>query len=100
MACPIKAAVVLLAGQTKFVNSSVDFTIGDYQLSSALYNQTARPVVQFPIALGSVTIYYNLTNFTSPNTLRLNASVAAAIFQGNITTWDDPQIIAINPNLT
>lgn len=88
-------------GQQKFINSSVDYTIGDYALSSALYNSSGRPVVQFPTALGAVTIYYNISNFTtSPNSLRLNASVAAAIFQGNITTWDHPDILAINPNLT
>ena len=89
-----------LAGQSKFLNSTVDYTIGDYQLSAANYNATGRPIVQFPIALGSVVIYANITNFTTPNSLRLNGTVAAAIFQGNITTWDHPDILAINPNLT
>lgn len=78
----------------------MDYTVGDYQLSAANYNSSGRPVVQFPLAFGSVTVYYNLTNFTTPNSLRLNGSVAAAIFQGNITTWDHPDILAINPNLT
>ncbi len=79
----------------------MDYTVGDYQLSSGNYNSSGRPIVQFPIALGSVTIYYNISNFTTaPNSLRLNGSVAASIFQGNITTWDHPDILAINPNLT
>ena len=74
--------------------------MGDYQLSAASYNQSGRPIVQFPIALGSVVIYTNLTNYTAPNYLRLNGTLAAEIFQGNITTWDHPDILAINPNLT
>lgn len=88
------------AGQAKFLNSTVDYTVGDYQLSAANYNSSGRPIVQFPIAFGSVVIYSNLTNYTAPNYLRMNGSLAAAIFQGNITTWDHPDILAINPNLT
>ena len=33
-------------------------------------------------------------------TLNLTADVAAQIFTGTIKTWDDPQILAINPNMT
>ena len=33
-------------------------------------------------------------------TLNFTADVAAQIFTGAIKTWDDPQILAINPNLT
>ena len=89
------------AGQTRFLASDVDYTIGDYALSAANYNSSGRPITQFPIALGSVAIYHNISNYTTaPNTLRLNASVVASIFQGNITTWDHPDILAINPNLT
>ena len=88
------------AGQTKFLNSTVDYTIGDYQLSSSLYASAGRPIVQFPISLGAVALYHNITGYFSPNTLRLNSALAAQIFTGNITYWDDPQILAINPNLT
>ncbi len=46
-------------------------------------------------------IYANITpEFHKSNTLQLNAEVAAGIFQGNITTWDNPAILALNPNLT
>lgn len=78
----------------------MDYTVGDYSLSAALYNSSGRPIVQFPISIGAVTVYYNISNFTSPKTLRLNATLAAEIFQGNITTWDHPDILALNPNLT
>jgi ABC-type phosphate transport system substrate-binding protein len=57
--------------------------------------------LQIPIAFGSVAIYSNISpEFHASSTLQLTAQVAAAIFQGNITTWDHPAILAINPNLT
>lgn len=46
-------------------------------------------------------IYANVTpEFHKSSILQLSAPVAAAIFQGNITTWDDPAVLSLNPNLT
>ena len=60
-----------------------------------------RPILQIPLSYGPVAIYANITpEFHKSSTLQLNAEVAAGIFQGNITTWDDPAILALNPNLT
>ena len=60
-----------------------------------------RPVLQIPLSYGPVAIYANVTpEFHKSSMLQLSAQVAAAIFQGNITTWDDPAIVALNPNFT
>ena len=60
-----------------------------------------RPILQVPLSYGPVAIYANVTpEFHKSSTLQLSAPVAAAIFQGNITTWDDPAIVALNPNFT
>ena len=60
-----------------------------------------RPILQIPMSYGPVAIYAKVTpEFHKSSTLQLSAPVAAAIFQGNITTWDDPAILALNPNLT
>lgn len=57
--------------------------------------------MQIPISFGPVVIYSNISpEFHQDSTLQLTAQVAAGIFQGNIKTWDDPAILAINPNLT
>ena len=40
---------------------------------------------------------YNVPGVT---TLKLNAAVACGIFTGEITSWSDPAIAAINPGLT
>ncbi|KAK9787885.1 hypothetical protein WJX73_010055 [Symbiochloris irregularis] len=86
-------------GVSGWLNATFDYTILDYPLPSSSYKALTRPATQIPLGLGAVTAYYNIPGF-SKSTLRLSAAVAAAIFQGNITTWDDPAILAINPNLT
>ena len=49
-------------GQKGFVNNTYDYTISDYPLSSSLYKTATanRQIVQFPIAIGGVSILYNL----------------------------------------
>ena len=61
-----------------------------------------RPIVQIPLTFGPVAIYANLSEafYAAGYTLQLSAEVAAGIFQGEITTWDDKAILALNPNLT
>ena len=60
-----------------------------------------RPILQVPLAFGPVTVCANISAaFHASSTLRLSAQVVAGIFQGNITTWDHPEIVALNPNLT
>ena len=54
-----------------------------------------------PLSFGPVTVCANISAaFHASSTLRLSAQVAAGIFQGNISTWDHPDILALNPNLT
>jgi phosphate transport system substrate-binding protein len=55
------------------------------------------PVLYFPILVGPITMAYNLPGVTS---LKLTPDVIAGIFQGDIKTWNDPKITAINPGVT
>ena len=56
---------------------------------------------RFLCHMAPVAIYANVTpEFHKSSILQLSAPVAAAIFQGNITTWDDPAVLSLNPNLT
>ena len=61
-----------------------------------------RPILQIPLSFGPVAVYANLSEafHAAGYTLQLSAEVAAGIFQGAITTWDDKAILALNPNLT
>lgn len=57
---------------------------------------TANPgVITIPESGGGIVIAYNISGIGSG--LNLTADVIAWIFQGNITKWNDPAIIAINP---
>jgi phosphate transport system substrate-binding protein len=56
-----------------------------------------KTVLYFPVVIGPITLSYNLNGISN---LKLNATVIANIFQGNIKTWDDPAIKALNPGVT
>ncbi|MDE1879894.1 MAG: phosphate ABC transporter substrate-binding protein PstS, partial [Euryarchaeota archaeon] len=59
---------------------------------------TSHNLVNFPIAISSQLVVYNLPGISSH--LNLNGSVLAMIYQGAITHWNDPLIQAANPGVT
>jgi phosphate transport system substrate-binding protein len=52
-----------------------------------------KTVLYFPVQIGPISIAYNLSGVTG---LKLDAATLAKIFQGQITTWNDPAIKALN----
>ena len=58
-----------------------------------------RPMVQIPLGYSPVAVIHSLPNVAN-NVLQVNQQVLAAIFQCQITTWNDVAITALNPNLT
>ena len=54
--------------------------------------------VQVPVDLGAVVVAYNASPDGS-GPLRLTGPVIARIFLGQITSWDDPAIKALNPGI-
>ena len=56
-----------------------------------------KTVLYFPVQFGPIAIAYNLSGVSG---LKLDATTLAKIFQGQITTWNDPAIKALNPSLT
>lgn len=84
------------AGIGDLVNKQVDFGATDapYQVTD-----TALPkIIDIPTALGAAVVTYNLKNFSG--TLQLSGATLAGIFQGKVTTWNAPEIIADNPGAT
>ena len=51
-------------------------------------------LLNIPLAVASVDVYYNLPHIKS---LNLNGTVLAQIYTGKITTWNDPAIAKLNP---
>ncbi len=57
-----------------------------------LSNASATNLLNLPVAFSAQLIYYNLPGITAH--LNLNGTVLAMIYQGTITTWDNPLILA------
>jgi phosphate transport system substrate-binding protein len=85
------------AGVNALKAYTADFAGSDAPLSTS--ERTAIPnALHIPETIGAVTIAYNLPGITTG--LRLNGTVIADIFRGNITMWNDPAIQQLNPTKT
>ena len=85
-------------GLSHFESASIDFALTDDPLTYA--ERTAMPAtpLTLPFAGGALTIIYNLPGLTGH--LNLSGSIIAEIYNGNITSWNDPAIAALNPGVT
>ena len=84
-------------GISDLKNKNVDFAGSDAPLSTS-EAADARNVLHIPETIGAVTVAYNLPGVSSG--LHLTGQVIADIFQGKITTWNDPAIQDLNPDTT
>jgi phosphate transport system substrate-binding protein len=90
------------AGVKNFNAGLVDFGGSDSALSTAeqataLTRCKNNAAWDLPMVVGPVAFSYNLKGVSK---LVLNADVLAKIFQGQITTWNDPAIAALNSGVT
>ena len=76
---------------------AVDFGASDAPLS-ADQATACKGCLQIPWALGATVVTYNVKGV--PNNLHLTGPVVADMFLGNITSWDDPKIKALNPGVS
>lgn len=84
------------AGIASITARTVDFGASDAPLSA---DQLAacKGCVVIPWALAAVSVPYNLPGLNGR--LRLDSQAVANIFLGKITSWDDPAIKKLNPQL-
>ncbi|BBZ41360.1 phosphate ABC transporter substrate-binding protein PstS [Mycobacterium conspicuum] len=86
------------AGISEFIGNQTDFAGSDSELLPPEYDAAARrcgsPAWNLPVVFGPIAITYNVKGVTS---LILDGPTAAKIFNGAITTWNDPAIAALNP---
>jgi phosphate transport system substrate-binding protein len=89
------------AGIKQFIAGQVDFGGSDSALkddeAKAAEAKCSAPAWHLPLVTGPVGIAYNLPSVPK---LVLTADVAAKMFTGAITTWNDPAIAALNPGVT
>ena len=89
------------AGVKQFNAKQVDFGGSDSPLSgsdadAAKARCGGNPAWDLPMVVGPVAIGYKLNGVSS---LTLNGETAAKIFNGQIKTWNDPAIAALNPGV-
>lgn len=87
------------AGVAHFVNNETDLAGSDVPLNPSkgepvrAARRCGSPAWDLPTVFGPIAVTYNVHGVTS---LNLDGPTAAKIFNGTITTWNDPAIKALN----
>lgn len=85
------------AGVQDFLNKTVDFAASDSAMKEEDIAKVAEGVQLLPMTAGEIVLAYNLPG--NPKGVKLPRDVYSNIFLGKITQWNDPQIVAANPEL-
>ncbi|MBD2654069.1 MULTISPECIES: phosphate ABC transporter substrate-binding protein PstS [Synechocystis] len=85
------------AGVEQFMTKTVDFGASDVAMDDEEIAKINGEVIMLPMTAGSIVMAYNLPGVEG---LKLSQENLAAIMLGNITTWNDPKLVADNPDVT
>ncbi len=90
------------AGRDQFIAGGVDFAgsdaaLDDEELAGATEVCGDAGVFELPNYISAIAVVYNLDGVDD---LNLAPATVAGIFNGSITTWNDPAIAADNPDAT
>ena len=85
------------AGIQDLINKTVDFAASDAAMTPAEIAKVTDGVILLPMTAGEIVLAYNLPG--QPKNLKLPREVYPDIFLGKITRWNDPRIVAANPEL-
>ena len=83
------------AGIQDFINGAVDFAASDAAMKDEEIAKVKQGAVLLPMTAGEVVLAYNLKGVDG---LKLPRDVYPAIFAGKVTMWNDPKIVAANPD--
>ncbi len=97
------------AGKTAIIQNTVDFAGSDSLLSDQNYAD-GKDLQMYPMVAGAVVPVYNITFKPVPTpaagqtaiklpALVLDRQTLVDIYNGKITTWNDPKIMTLNPGL-
>ncbi|MBJ7899701.1 MAG: phosphate ABC transporter substrate-binding protein PstS [Cyanobacteria bacterium RI_101] len=84
------------AGVEQFTAGTVDFGASDTAMKDEEIAKVAKGVLMLPMTAGSIVLAYNLPGAEG---LKLSQENQVAIFMGEITKWNDPKLVADNPDL-
>jgi len=79
------------AGQVDIGASDAYLSSGDLITNPAMVN--------IPLAVSAQQVNYNVPGLRPATHLKLNGKILAEMYQGSITSWNDPRIAAINPGV-
>ncbi len=85
------------AGINQINNRTVDFGASDMPVPA---DQLAtHKLMQFPTVIGGVVMIVNIPGVEA-NQLKLTGELVSAIYLGEITKWNDPKLVVVNPGVT
>jgi phosphate transport system substrate-binding protein len=85
-------------GIKAITDKTVDFGATDGPMTDEQLQAAGAPILHVPTALGAVVATYNVNELKDP--LKLSPETLSGIFLGDITKWNDPQLLADNPGLS
>jgi phosphate transport system substrate-binding protein len=85
-------------GRSDLYSDTVLFAGSDSPIPSSEASKVpaGKTVLYFPVFIGPITMSYNLPGITN---LKLTPTLIAEIFQGEITSWNNSAIKAVNPGV-
>ena len=89
-------------GRSDFIAQSVDFAGSDAPMSDAEITKaagTGGAEVHIASVMGGIVAVYNIPELVGKDALKLTGDELAQIYQGKIKTWNDPLLVADNPDL-
>jgi phosphate transport system substrate-binding protein len=87
-------------GIEQMMGGTIDFGCSDIPLSRAqvaVARKCGQNVIHVPLILGAVAVAYNLPGVERP--IRMTGDILADVFLKEITRWDHPRILALNPGM-
>ncbi|KRE21202.1 phosphate ABC transporter substrate-binding protein PstS [Agromyces sp. Soil535] len=92
------------AGRETFLEGASDFAgsdraFDDEEIAAGGFAKCAADtdIVELPLYISPIAVIFNVEGV---DTLNLDAATIAGIFAGSITKWNDPAIVALNPDAT
>jgi phosphate transport system substrate-binding protein len=84
-------------GIKQLQEKTVDFGASDAPMNDEQLSKSPAPIVHVPICMGAVVLTYNIPGVT--DAVKFTPDVAADIFLGKITKWNDKRLTKLNPDL-
>jgi len=90
------------AGIAQITAGTLNCGASDAPLSAAQYSAlpAGSTLLTIPESSSAVVPAYNIPGIASTTHLNFTGNVLAEIFLGNITLWNDPAIVALNPHVS